>query len=322
MNDPFNTGLPDERWMTAFAVFFAFSFCWAFWREIKTLLRGQLPTVRELRQRLGLRLAIVFALAVVCMSGGTKGPGGYASNRIAQYITALRSGLVVDDSGVVARFTESEAIRYFNDENGAIVAAARDSVSNSVATITAFGVALTSAPYTVAYVSADLSRASPGVLTNHNVAATIERVDMTGGVLRVWVWYSETPFEPPNISFDASVADGTWVTLVAVTNSWPTTTSINGADCVRYDFSVPAGMVGVPLRPNYELAWGGYGTNDYLIVPIGGLLVSTNGVECAPYTGWDRSWPEPWGTNLAVRYVGGVAVQATYNGSNYVGRVL
>ena len=326
MNDPFNTGLPGysvaSSWQTAFALFFLFSFCWAFWKEIRTLLHGRLPTLHELRRNLGLRLATVFALTMVCMSGGTKGPGGYASNRIAQFITALRSGQVVDDSGVVAQFAESEAVRYFNMESQGIIDAASNSAAASIAQINALGSNLVANPFTCAYIAADLPRAEPGVITNHNVDATLERATMTGSVIRAWIWYSQTPFQSPNVSVDASVSVSNWVTLVSVTNSWPNMTTVNGVPCVEYDFLVPDGMKGVPLRPNYELAWGGFNPAQYLTVPSGGLLVSTNNVSCLPYTGWDTNWPSPWGTNLQVQYVGGVAVKAIYKGTNYTGVVL
>ena len=323
MTDPFNTGLPGDTvassWQAAFAILFAFSICWAFWPEIRVLMRGRVPKFR-LTSRMTLRLAAVLPFTIVLLAGGTKGPGGY-SNRVAQFITALRSGLVVDDSGVVARYAETEAVRYFNIESSNIIAAARDSVTGSVAQITAMGAALTSTPYICAYIAADLPRAEPHEWTNHNVAATIERVAQTGSVLRVWVWYSETPYEVPNVSFDASVAEDTWVTLTAVTNSWPSTETVNGIACVRYDFSVPSGMVGTPLRPGYELSFGGYLPSSYLIAPSGGVLVSTNGVERLPYTGWVCEFPSPWGTNLQVRFSGGIAMEANWMGSNYTGRV-
>jgi hypothetical protein len=322
MTDPFNTGLPSDAvssWQWAFAVLFLLSICWVFWPELCTLLRGRIPRFR-LTSRLTLRLAMVLPLTIVLLVGGTKGPGGYSA-RLVQFITALRSGLVVDDSGVVARYAETEAIRYFNSESSNMIAAARDSVTDSVALITAMGVALTSTPYICAYISADLPRAEPHQWTNHNVAATIERVDQTGGVLRVWIWYSEEPFQAPDVAFDASVADGTWVTLTAVTNSWPSTETVNGIACVRYDYNVPAEMVGTPMRPEYELSFGGYTLSSYLIAPSGGVLVNTNGVDTLPYTGWVFAWPDPWGTNLQVRFAGGIAVEANWMGSNYTGRV-
>lgn len=323
MTDPFQTGLPSDAsfhsWQAALLCMFSVSLVWAFWPQLRSLLRGCAP---RLDRRIKVRLLLVLPVTVALMVGGTKGPWGYASARVSQFITALRSGLVIDDSGVVARFAETEAIRYFNEESQSIIDAAHDSVTDSVARITALGVALTGTPYTCAYIAADLPRADPHQHTNHNVAATIERVDSTGSVVRLWVWFSEEPFERPNLKFQASVADNVWINMSAITNSWPNTETVNGIACVRYDFAMPGGMSGTPLRPTYELSWGGYGTNDYLIVPAGGVLVSTNNVETLPRSGWVRSWPAPWGTNLAVRFAGGVAIEANWMGTNYVGRSL
>lgn len=319
MIDVLHTGLPGEQGVYLLCLSLLLSMAWVWKRELTDIFRGRFSLLEWKSLRQAWRMAIAVWIACVLTVGGTKGPDGQ-SGRLSQFITALISGQVVDDSGVVARYAEAEAIRYFNLESSNIIAAARDSVTGSVAQIVGMGAALTSTPYICAYIAADLPRAEPRQWTNHNVAATIERVAQTGGVLRVWVWYSEAPFQVPNVVFDASVSDGTWVTMTPVTNSWPSTEIIAGTPCVRYDFRVPDGMVGTPLRPEYELSFGGYTPSSYLIAPSGGVLISTNGVERLPYTGWVRQWPAPWGTNLQVRFSGGIALEAYWMGTQYTGR--
>jgi hypothetical protein len=56
----------------------------------------------------------------------------------------------------------------------------------------------------------------------------------------------------------------------------------------------------------------------YTIAGRSSLIVAA-GIATTPYTGWDYVHPEPWGTNLAVRYVGGVAIEARVRGTNYTG---
>ena len=109
----------------------------------------------------------------------------------------------------------------------------------------------------------------------------------------------------------------TWATLAATTNFWPATETVDGVECVRYRYEIPAGVVGTPLKPQYEVAFGGYLADQYLSVPETGVVVDVGGLEHLPYTGWD-DYSE--GTNsVLVRYVGGIAVEAVVNGESIKG---
>ena len=304
----------------AIALLFFLALSRAELRAMRLSAHGILSALAQSIRRRPLRLAISLALGFVVLVGASK-PTGQESSRVAQFITAMRDGCVVDESGVVAKFTESETVRFFNQESGIIIAASSNQLYVATTNIAALVNTLTGTPRRVAYICADLPRADPASHTNHNIAAMVQRVDTTGGVERVWVWFSETPYAAPNISFDASVADGSWVTLAAVTNTFPETETVAGVPCIRYDFRVPAGMQGVPLRPSYELAFGGYATNQFLNVPSGGVMLSTNGVDILPFTGWETRWPAPWGTNLAIRYAGSIAMEVRWCGTNITGEV-
>ena len=249
--------------------------------------------------------------------GGTKSAPRVV---LAQFVTALRSGGLLDASGRIAAAAAAAAVAAVADESAGIVAAASNTVADAQATFNGLADGLTNSAYSVAYIALDFPRAEAHSHTNHNIAATIERLEsLDGSNLVAWVWFSEEPAIAPQLVFDASVAEGLSVRLVSITNSYPNTVEIDGVPCISYRMDVPSAMRGIPLRPNYELEFGG--PADPLLAPSGGVLVSTNGVEHLPFTGWDTAHPEPWGADLAVRYAGGIAVEAIWRGTNYTGRV-
>lgn len=263
--------------------------------------------------------ALLLLLSWGTLYGGSKTmPSGRTV--LARFVTALRSGVLLDDSGRIGATAVLAATQAFDRETAAIVAAATNVVAAADSAFAAAAFALTNRNLSVAYIAADLPRAEPHSHTNHNLAATIERVGCDGGTnLLAWVWFSEEPAVGPVVSFDASTQDGVWTRLTSVTNSYPDTLDINGVPCVEYRFEVPAGMRGVVFRPEYEVGFGGSREADYLLVPAGGVLVETNAVPLLPYTGWDAACGGAF-SNLAVRYSGGVAVEAVAVGTNYTGR--
>lgn len=270
-------------------------------------------------RRLPAHTLVALSLLMVwgTLYGGTKSAPRVA---LAQFVTALRSGGILDASGRIAAAAAAAAVAAVADESAGIVAAASNSVAEAQATFDGLADGLTNRVYTTAYIALDLPRAEAHSHTNHNIAATIERLEcVDGSNLVAWVWFSEEPAIAPQLAFDASVAEGASVRLVSITNTYPDTVEIDGVPCISYRMDVPAAMRGVPLRPNYELEFGG--PSDPLIVPAGGVLVETNGVLHLPFTGWDLAHPEPWGADLAVRYAGGIAVEAVWRGTNYAGRV-
>jgi hypothetical protein len=252
--------------------------------------------------------------------GGTKDQSP-ASARISQLVVALSGGGLDDPSGVIGTATQLAAIQMFNDETSAIVAAASNVIYNALGEYAAMTNQLASTNLFVAYIGYDLPRAAPPVTTNHNITATIMRTAQNAATntLSAWVYFSEAPTTNVNVFLQASVSSGVWSELVPITNSYPDTTTIDSLPCIRFDYTIPAGMRGVPLKPETDLQFGGFDSDQYLSVPVSGVVVTTNGVATTPYTGWDYVHPEPWGTNLAVRYVGGVAIEARVRGTNYTG---
>ena len=270
-----------------------------------------------LAAKAGLAIMLIWATYV----GGTKEGQSPASQRISQLVVALSGGGLDDPSGVIGTATQLAAIQMFNDETAAIVAAASNVIAVAAVDYAAFTNQLASTNLSVAYIGYDLPRAAPPVTTNHNITATIMRTAQNAATntLSAWVYFSETPSTNINVYIQASVAEGVWSELAPITNSYPATTTVDGLPCIRYDYTIPIGMRGVPLKPETDLQFGGFDASQYLRVPVSGVVVTTNGVATTPYTGWDYVHPEPWGTNLAVRYVGGVAIEARVRGTNYTG---
>jgi hypothetical protein len=265
----------------------------------------------------GLAIMLIWATYV----GGDKEGQSPASQRISQLVVALSGGGLNDPSGVIGTATQLAAIQMFNEETAAIVAAASNVIASASSDYAAMTNQLASTNLSVAYIGYDLPRAAPPVTTNHNITATIVRTAQNAATntLSAWVYFSEAPTTNVNVLLQASVAANVWSELVPITNSYPATTTIDSLPCIRYDYTIPTGMRGVPLKPETDLQFGGFNAGQYLRVPVSGVVVETNGVATTPYTGWDYAHPEPWGTNLAVRYVGGVAIEARVRGTNYTG---
>lgn len=252
--------------------------------------------------------------------GGSK-PEPSAGNRISQLVMALAGGGLVDASGRIASQTAIKTVQAFNTETVGIVSNADAIVAAALAEYTVLTQQLAEADYSVVYVAYDFPRADPPETTNHNITATIEKVFQHESTLSVLAYFSKEPATNVTLRIRASIAHDVWVTMEPITNYWPATVDVNGLPCFRYDYAMPQEMCGVPLRPMYDIAFGGYEAGQYLSVPADGVVVSTNGVDTVPYTGWDYEHPDPWGTNLAVRYIGGIAVEATLHGTNYAGVV-
>jgi len=266
------------------------------------------------------RLALAVMLAWATWVGGSKPEPPPAAARISQLVLALSGGGIVDPSGVIGTATQIAAVEMFNAETAQIVAAASNIVALALADYAALTNQLAQRDYSVAYLGYDFPRADPPSSTNHNITATIERVSAGGAPdrLSAWVYFSSEPATNVALYLQASVADGSWVGLVALTNTWPATEAVGALDCYRYDFAVPEGMAGVPFKPHYDVLFGGPLPGQYLRVPATGVIVSTNGVDLTPYTGWDYGCGGAF-SNLAVRYVGGIAVEAAARGTNYTG---
>lgn len=279
------------------------------WRVLTRAWREQMP-----RLGTGGRVAMVVLILAAAAVGGDKSP---VLRHIATLVTALRSGALLDPSGRIGAAATVAASQAVTDLSAGIVGAASQTVADAQAQFDAAAWTLTNRTLTVAYIAADLPRAMPGTHTNHNIAATIQRVRQDGATnLLAWVWFSEEPAVQPQVSLSYSVEAGVWAYMPAVTNSYPDTVDVDGVPCIEYRYVIPAAYRGTVFRPDYELAFGGAAAGDYLTVPVGGVVVATNGVECLPYTGTDV-----YSADLSVTYKGGIAVSAVWHGTNYTGVV-
>lgn len=269
------------------------------------------------------RVIIVIMMMKTLYICGNKPDPDPAANRVAQLVLALSGGRLVDPSGVIGSAVQIAAIEMFNAETAAIVAAASNIVAQARDEYDELVAHLATNDYSVAYIGYDFPRANPLENANHNITVTILRTSQRGtdDTLSAWVYFSEEPVTNVNVNMEVSVASGVWVRLQPQANTWPATDEVAGLPCYRYDYAIPVELRGVPLKPAADVVFGGYAAGQYLAVPADGVTVETNGVSCLPYTGWDMEHPDPWGTNLALRYIGGVAIEAILYGTNYTGVV-
>lgn len=261
------------------------------------------------------RLAVLAALAVVVGYGGDKPPPSTPA-QILQLLTVLKDGTLKDVRGTVVSGTTSAALDAFAAESGQIAAALSNVVEDARADCVDLTNQLAQADYSAAYISLDMPRGTP-VFTNHNIMVSFEKVAQTASNLSAWVWFSSPPATNVNVRVQYSIAEGIWSALECSTNYWPATESVGGVECVKYEYCIPQDLSGIPLRPQYEVEFGGFAAGEYLSVPETGVTVTEGETERLPYTGWDT-----YGTGddaLQVRHVGGIAVQATQFGTNYFG---
>lgn len=271
-----------------------------------------IPAVRRALARIAPctadRVALGVAIGFFAIFAGAKSgisPRAY----VAQFITAMGSGVIIDESGAVARASEASVIAAFVSLADDISASASNTVASAAGQFSVAADMVTNNARRVIYVASFLPRSGAGGVTNHNIAATVERVRQSpdGSTLSAWIWFSEEPLVAPGIAADVDVGGGPF-RLDPVTNYYPATETIGGAPCVRYDFAVPSETVGTVLIPSYEVAFGS--ELSPLIVPSGGVSVITNGVTRLPFTGTDRYFTN----RVSVVYKGGIAVSATLDG--------
>ena len=277
------------------------------WRVLHAVWREHCPNITPLG-KIG-TIALLLAVAAV---GGDKSP---AARALATLVTVLRSGELLDPSGRIVASAQLAAMQTAADLAASIVDAASNTVAHSQSQFDAIATRLTNRAFTVAYVSGEMPRAVAGVYTNHNIAGNLfyERDGPTN--LTAYVWFSEVPELEPSMSFPVSYAAGSTVVLSAWTNSYPSTVEYEGLPCYAYQVALPAYLAGMPLKPDLDVRFGGP-DGEPLIVPAGGVVVATNGVEHFPFSGTDVYSP-----NLSVTYKGGIAVSAVYHGTNYTGGV-
>lgn len=256
------------------------------------------------------RAVVALVVGQITFIGGSKPPS--VKNLVAQFITVLRSGVVIDASGVVAKATEEAVLESFIGYASDINAAASGTVANAAGEFREVAALVTNTERRVIYISSYLPRSGTGQggIVNHNIASTCEqtRMDAGGTNLIAWVWFSAEPAFAPGMVAEIDVGGGPF-TVPCVTNFYPATESVNGADCVKYVFAIPEGSRGVQLIPSYEVRFGTLAKP--LAVPSGGIVVVTNNVPVLPFSGTDRYF----GGRLAVEHHGGIATKAFINGT-------
>jgi hypothetical protein len=258
------------------------------------------------------RAALLLALAAVVMYGGSK----TLPQPILELLTILRDGTLVDLSGKVASGQQARAIKAFIEQIDDELSVADGVIEQARLDCVALTNQLETADYSVAYISLDLPRGIPSE-PNHNIMVAFERVEQSSTLLTAYVWFSETPVTNVNVHVEYSIAEGIWALLSPLSNSYPDTEQVNGIDCYVYEYEIPQSIVGVPLKPQYEIEFGGFTEGQWLSVPESGVVVDVDDVSYMPYTGWDEF--EDGEDLLRVRSVGGIAVEAVYNGITYKG---
>jgi len=257
------------------------------------------------------RALAILGLCILVGYGGDK-PAPQPAARIYELLAVLRDGSLKDSRGRVVSGTQAAALDAYAGEAWQIAAAMSNIVEAARADCIDLTNQLAQADYSAAYIALDLPRGTPAEL-NHNIMVGFERVEQTPTNISALVWFSEMPATNVNVRIQYSVAEGVWTQLAPVANHWPETEIVNGVECVRYCYALPPAVAGIPLRPQYEVEFGGYADAEYLSVPEEGVTVTVGAAEYLPYTGWDI-YEEGQPDELRIRYVGGIAVEVRQYG--------
>lgn len=254
---------------------------------------------------------LVSALAAgLIMVGWTKGPVvNPAARHISQFILALVSGGIRDDSGVVAEQTQVNTIAAFVDLAEAMLVNVETELENTSQRFDALKDQLTNNPPPVVYIQSFFPREDPYVsLENHNLAVLAMKQSTTSNVLSRWIYFSDELVTEPTLYCEADVGGG-YTRLTEITNTYPDVEMVDGIDCVRYDYRLPAGMVGVVLSPDFDLRFGS--AENGLQIGAGGLeMIDTNSVSHFGSDGWTTMCTG----RVEILHAGGVAVRIKIDG--------
>lgn len=281
------------------------------------------------------RLFIGVIFALLSAWGVTKGPLPPVGDRLGNWLLANGGQLIGDESGVVAEHAQAAAVSAYEAETGAIIASVSNGLQAASARLTSLTNALETNNVSAFYVVLDTPRDFPGYVTNHNLAVTQERMAMTGtNVLSVWFRYSWSVSTSAVITVRCYTSTNQYYDLTSMSNTFPNTENVTHSDgvsvpCYRYDFDASAlNLTAAPMAviPPYEATFGGTdgapfecpgtGLEVVALVPGEGSVTTNVGL-----TGWINNWGGDWGTNLQIRFTGGVAVEARWHGTNITGEV-
>ncbi len=250
-------------------------------------------------------------LASLVLVGWTKGPVVNPSSRhISQFVLALMSGGVRDDSGVVAEQTQLNTISAFVDLAEEMLHTASNELAKTSQRFDALQDQLTNNAQPVVYIQSFFPREDPYVaLTNHNLAVLALQQSTSSNVLSRWIYFSDDLVNEPTLYAEADVGGG-YVRLTEITNTYPNTELVDGIECVRYDYDLPDGMQGVVFSPDFDLRFGSAANG--LQIGAGGLeMIDTNGVSHIGSDGWSTMCSG----RVEVLHAGGVAVKIKIDGN-------
>lgn len=233
------------------------------------------------------RALLCFAIAVFTVVGWTKGPMTPTGKRpLFNFVMALRSGRLTGDDGVLAQKTELETIDAFVAYADAMLISASNSLVISMQRFDDAAFTLTNNPAQMVYIQSFFPRDDPTVaLTNHNLAVLAMRQATYSNVLSRWVHFSADLASEPTLYAEVTLEEE-YERLGLITNTWPDTVSIQGVECVRYDYGLPDSLIGVVIFPDFDLRFGS--EKNGLQIGEGVMIVTdTNGVDHIGYDGWD-----------------------------------
>lgn len=260
--------------------------------------------------RAGLRPArlVWFLLILVPVVFGSIKPPAQTYDMI---LRTLRNGKILDPAHTLATEVEKDVVEQFAVEQAKAITNLSSQVNTYLATVRA----LTNQLHGVkkCYLGMDIPRSIPGEHVSLNPSGTFEQFEVDGeGFAVAYHSFNRSFTRAPILRFPIRYGD-TWYLANVLSNSFPTTVTVNGAECVKYFLKLPTELRGVPLKPIYELKWGSATTNIPLMVGGLGIRVASGSVTNVPFTGTDTNTIAS-GT-LEIDYHGGIAIRARLNGT-------
>lgn len=262
------------------------------------------------------KAAAALAFCVAALIGGSKS-GPVLPPEIVEILSWRSSdGGLNDLSGRVVSGIQLRALESFVEGQDQIVNAASNVIEQARADCAALTNRLLTTDYRVVYIAYDLPRGMPSA-PNHNIMVNWEKVEQTTSNITCYAWFSQMPATNVTIYAQYAVREGDYRLLAPITNSWPATVSVGEVECVAYEYAIPPAIAGTVLRPEYEVRFGGYEPGQYLKVPESGVVVTTNGVDVAPFTGYKTFMVDT--NSVSLRVVGGLVTELILNGASYKG---
>lgn len=270
---------------------------------------GHAATNKFLHTRLDRYFTSALVAAIV-MCGWTKGPVvNPASRHISQFILALVTGGIRDESGVVAEQTQLNTVDAFIALSDAMLDDCSNSFVSASAQFDALSDKLTNNAPPVVSIQSFYPREDPYVsLTNHNLAVLAMQQTVYSNTLSRYIYFSNELTTAPSLYAEADAGAG-YVRFTEITNTYPATVQIDGVPCVRYDYRLPEGMQGLVFSPDFDLR---FGSDE------NGLQIGSGGLEMIDTSDTSHLGSSKWITlcngRVKVLHKGGVAVRVNIDG--------